>query len=96
MSESGVQTILEEQIRGVDLVFGVPMVFGMGFGLNDPAFPISPNERAFFWGGWGGSLAIIDLDAGLSIAYVMNKMAPDMMGDLRGGSIAAAVYQALA
>ena len=96
MSESGVETILQEQIRGVDLVFGVPMVFGMGFGLNDPAFPISPNERAFFWGGWGGSLAIIDLDAGLSIAYVMNKMAPNLMGDLRGGSIAAAVYQALA
>lgn len=96
MSESGVDTILEEQIRGVDLVFGVPMVFGMGFGLNDPALPISPNERAFFWGGWGGSLAIIDLDAGISIAYVMNKMAPDLMGDLRGGSIAAAVYQALA
>ena len=96
MSESGVDTILEEQIRGVDLVFGVPMVFGMGFGLNDPALPISPNERAFFWGGWGGSLAIIDLDAGISIAYVMNKMAPDLMGDLRGGSLAAAVYQSLA
>ena len=96
MSESGVNTILQEQIRGVDLVFGVPMVFGMGFGLNDPAFPISPNDRAFFWGGWGGSLAIIDLDAELSITYVMNKMAPDLMGDLRGGSLAAAVYQALA
>jgi len=96
MSESGVQTILEEQIRGVDLVFGVPMVFGMGFGLNDPAFPIGPNERSFFWGGWGGSLAIIDLDASISIAYVMNKMAPDLISDLRGGSLAAAVYQALA
>ncbi|MEE3325882.1 MAG: serine hydrolase domain-containing protein [Myxococcota bacterium] len=96
MSEAGVNTILEEQIRGIDLVFGVPMVFGMGFGLNDSSFPISPNPRSFFWGGWGGSLAVIDLDAGVSIAYVMNKMEANLMGDVRGASIARAVYESLA
>ncbi|MEE3328264.1 MAG: serine hydrolase domain-containing protein [Myxococcota bacterium] len=96
MSEAGVLRALEEQTRGEDLVFGVPMVFGMGFGLNDPCFPVSPNERAFFWGGWGGSVAIIDLDARVSIAYVMNKMQADLMGDTRGAEIAAAVYTSLA
>ena len=95
LSESGVHAILEEQTRGMDLVFGTPLVFGMGFGLNDASFPISPNPRAFFWGGWGGSLAIIDLDARVSIAYVMNQMEPNLMGDPRGASIAQAVYQAL-
>lgn len=96
MSEAGVARILEEQTRGTDLVIGVPIVFGMGFGLNDAAFPISPNPRAFFWGGWGGSLAIVDLDARVSIAYVMNRMESDLLGDLRGGSVAAAAFQSLA
>ena len=96
MSEAGVARALEEQIRGTDLVMGVPLVFGMGFGLNDPSFPISPNQRAFFWGGWGGSLAIIDLDARVSIAYVMNRMEADLIGDRRGGTIAAAAYESLA
>jgi CubicO group peptidase (beta-lactamase class C family) len=96
LSEAGVQRVLEEQTRGQDLVLGVPIVFGMGFGLNDPSFPISPNPRTFFWGGWGGSLAIIDLDARLSIAYVMNRMNANLLGDLRGGGLAGAVYTALA
>jgi len=93
MSEAGVARILEEQTRGTDLVLGIPVVFGMGFALNDASFPISPNPRAFFWGGWGGSLAIVDLDARMSFAYVMNRMDANLAGDLRGGSIAAAVMQ---
>ncbi len=96
MSEAGVARALEEQTRGTDLVLGVPIVFGMGFGISDAAFPISPNPRAFFWGGWGGSLAIIDLDARVSIAYVMNRMEADLLGDRRGALIAKAVYQSLA
>jgi CubicO group peptidase (beta-lactamase class C family) len=95
MSEAGVARILEEQTRGKDLVLGTPIVFGMGFGLNDASFPISPNPRAFFWGGWGGSLAIIDLDLRASIVYVMNRMEADLMGDLRGGGIAGAAIQSL-
>ena len=67
-----------------------------GLGLNGASFPISPNPRSFFWGGWGGSLAIIDLDARATISYVMNHMEADLLGDRRGGSIAAAAYGALA
>ena len=40
--------------------------------------------------------AIIDLDARVSIAYVMNYMEANLMGDKRGGGVAAAVYQSLA
>ena len=96
MSPAGVERVLEEQTRGQDLVLGLPIVFGMGFGINDALFPISPNPRAFFWGGWGGSLAIIDLDARVSIAYVMNRMEADLMGDQRGGTVVAAAFQSLA
>ncbi len=95
MSPAGVARALEEQTRGTDLVLGMPIVFGMGFGLNDAAFPISPNPRAFFWGGWGGSLAIIDLDARASVAYVMNRMEANLMGDRRGGVLALAAFQSL-
>ena len=95
MSPAGVERAREEQTRGEDLALGVPLVFGNGFGLNDPTFPISPNPRTFFWGGWGGSLAIIDLDARVSIAYVMNKMEADLIGDRRGGTLAAVAYGAL-
>jgi CubicO group peptidase (beta-lactamase class C family) len=96
LSEAGVRRVLEEQTNGIDRVLNGPIRFGMGFGLPHPSMPLSPNPNVFFWGGWGGSLAIIDLDARVSIAYVMNRMAPDMMGDVRGGMIVLATYKSLA
>ncbi len=96
MSSAGVERALEEQKNGVDLLLGMPMRYGMGFGLSNPTMPFCANERSFFWGGWGGSLALIDLENRVSIAYVMNRMDADLLGDVRGGSLAASVYQALA
>ena len=90
MSADGVERILEEQISGTDGVLGVPMRFGMGFGLMSDLIPLSPNKRAFFWGGWGGSLAVIDLDAEVSVAYVMNRMGDGLAGDVRGALVALA------
>jgi CubicO group peptidase (beta-lactamase class C family) len=95
MSEAGVERALEEQSRGKDQVLNANFVFGMGFGLTDATFPISPNKRAFFWGGWGGSLAVIDLDARVSIAYVMNRMEPNLMGDPRGAGVVKAAFESL-
>lgn len=96
MSEAGVERVLDEQTRGKDMVLGMPVVFGMGFGLSDPSWPISPNPRAFFWGGWGGSLAVIDLDVRVSIAYVMNRMEANLMGDPRGAGVTKAAFESLA
>ena len=83
MREATIDMIGHEVVRGVDVVTGTPRRFGMGFGLNDPDAPLSPSERAFYWGGWGGSIAIVDLDRRVSIAYVMNKMANTTVGDTR-------------
>ena len=96
LSEQGVRRIFAEQSNGPDRVLGLPVRFGMGFGLAGPAWPIGRNANTAYWGGWGGSLAIIDLDARVSIAYVMNKMAPSLVGDVRGARIALACYEALA
>ena len=95
LSPEGAERILEEQTRGPDLVLGVPMRFGMGFGLKSETFALGPNERICFWGGWGGSLAWIDLDARLTVSYVMNRMESDLLGDLRGGSLVLASYPCL-
>ena len=95
LSEAGVARVLEEQTLGIDRVMGMLVRFGMGFGLVHDAWPLSPNPRTFFWGGWGGSLAVIDLDARMSVAYVMNRMEADLMGDRRGGLVVLAAYKAL-
>jgi CubicO group peptidase (beta-lactamase class C family) len=82
MSEAGVQALFEVQADGIDLVLGAPLRFGMGYGLNSDAMPVSPNPRTCFWGGWGGSIVVNDLDARLSFAYTMNRMAEGTTGDL--------------
>ena len=86
--------IFEEQSNGRDLVLGVPLRFGMGFGLASETMPMGPRSCA--WGGYGGSLVINDLDARVTIAYVMNRMEAGILGDPRGASIVTAAALALA
>ena len=95
MSAAGCEAALEEQIYGTDLVLGVPIRFGMGYGLTSDEMPLGPNPRTCFWGGWGGSIVINDLDTRMTIAYVMNKMGDGTLGDLRGASIAMAAFAAV-
>lgn len=90
LSPEGVDRIFAEQADGTDLVLGVPMRMGTGFGLMSDLIPLSPNPRSCFWGGWGGSICVVDVDAQLSVAYVMNKMAGGLVGDLRGAMVALA------
>jgi CubicO group peptidase (beta-lactamase class C family) len=88
LSERGVRAIFEEQSNGVDLILGVSLRFGNGYGLASDLLPIGPN--ACFWGGLGGSIVISDLDYRVTIAYVMNRMETGLLGDTRGFSLAAA------
>jgi CubicO group peptidase (beta-lactamase class C family) len=89
-SEAGVDRVFDEQILGTDLILGYELRFGMGYGLSSSLMPIGP--RACYWGGYGGSLIIMDQDAGMTICYAMNRMGDAIMGDLRGlGIVAAAV-----
>ncbi|MGI8925909.1 MAG: serine hydrolase domain-containing protein [Tepidiformaceae bacterium] len=95
LSTSAIERAIDEQCYRKDLVLSVPMRWGLGFMLRSDDLPISPNERTFGHGGAGGSLAIADMDARLSWAYVMNRMAATTVGDSRAGSIAAALYASL-
>lgn len=96
MSEAGTKRIFEKQSEGVDLVLGVPLTFGMGYGLTGAFTPISPNPNTCFWGGYGGSSVIVDQDARLCFSYVMNKMETGLLGDPRGFGLAAAMYMSVA
>jgi len=95
LDDETIALVIEEQSHGTDLVMGLPIRFGVGFGLTTEALPIGPNPRTFFWGGWGGSLAVFDPDARLGFSYVMNKMGSGTMGDMRAFTIAMALYGSL-
>jgi len=68
----------------------------MGYGLRNPLLSFIRNDRTCFWGGWGGSLVIVDRDARLVIAYVMNRMGEGTLGDERGVGLVMATYAGLA
>lgn len=95
ISEAGCRVIFEEQTFGKDLVLGVPIKFGMGYGLTTDILPMGPNEHIAYWGGWGGSTAVVDQDARLCVSYVMNRMESDLLGDLRGFKLLQAAYRSL-
>jgi CubicO group peptidase (beta-lactamase class C family) len=95
LSESGVRRIFNEQTYGKDLVMPLVLRLGIGYGLNCAELPISPNPNACFWGGWGGSLVINDLDARMTFAYVMNRMGEGTTGDARGGGLLMMAYAAM-
>lgn len=93
LSPAGCERALEEQYRGPDRILGAPMRYGMGYGLHTGWLP---NPRACFWGGWGGSVVLIDLDARMAASYVMNQMLDGgTLGDDRGIVIMTGVYEGL-
>jgi len=95
LSKSPEETIFREQCNGTDLVLGIPLRHGIGYGLPNEMIPF-PSQRTCFWGGWGGSLVINDFENRMTVAYVMNKMGEGTTGDLRAAMIVAAAYGSLA
>lgn len=94
LSRPGVESIFQRQSNGRDLVLDVPLSFGMGFALDSTTTPMRPH--ACTWGGYGGSMILNDLDERLTVAYVMNRMEPVVLGDKRGASIVFATAAVLA
>ena len=94
LSEAGCRKALELQVEGTDLILAMPARFGMGFGLSGGVFPM-PSPNTIYWGGYGGSLVIIDMDARTSFGYAMNKMAGTTTGDMRALGLAMAMWTSL-
>ena len=92
LSTKTIDRIFDVQAAGRDLVLGIGVTFGVGYGLNSPRNPIGPNARVCYWGGWGGSLVVNDVDAGFTMAYVMNRMGEGTVGDDRAHTLLRAIY----
>jgi CubicO group peptidase (beta-lactamase class C family) len=93
-----VEKIFEVQTDGPDVVLlGYPMRRGLGFGLPQlETFPFVPEGKICFWGGWGGSWETMNPDHRATAAYVMNKMAPGIVGSERTTRYFTLIYEALA
>jgi len=92
-----IELIFSEQSNGIDLVLGVPFRFGIGYGLPLPVtLPYVPDEKICFWGGWGGSVIIMDVGRRMTISYMMNKMGAGIVGSDRSEQYVRAIYGAMA
>jgi CubicO group peptidase (beta-lactamase class C family) len=94
LSEAGCRKALEPQIEGTDLILGIPVRYGLGFGLSGPMSP-ALNEHSMFWGGYGGSIALIDMQAHTTMSYAMNLMQGTTTGDIRAITLAMQAWQGL-
>ena len=95
LSSKTIDRIFDVQADGVDQVLMVPVVFGVGYALPNQTVPHLPTDRRVcFWGGWGGSSVVNDLDLNLTVVYVMNNMLEGLVGDHRGASLTAAAFTA--
>jgi CubicO group peptidase (beta-lactamase class C family) len=92
-----IELIFREQASGIDLVLGAPLRFGIGYGLPQrDTIPYIPDGKICFWGGWGGSVIIMDVGRRTTISYMMNKMGPGIIGSDRAERYVRAIYGALA
>ncbi|KAI8236903.1 Beta-lactamase domain-containing protein 2 [Colletotrichum sp. SAR 10_86] len=99
LSGETIAKVFEEQSNGVDLVTNMPLRFGIGYAITGDGNPAVsewlPNGRVCFWGGMGGSFAVMDLDRKLTITYVMNKMSMTGLGNDAFKEYAKIIYKAL-
>jgi CubicO group peptidase (beta-lactamase class C family) len=94
LSPRTVNMIFQPQAHGVDLVLQLPLKMGLGYGLPEPAVaPFIPQRRICFWGGWGGSMVLVDVDRRITFAYMMNKMAPGIVGGPNVAALATSFYE---
>jgi len=85
LSPEGCDGAREEQFSGDDLRMGMPARYGLGYGLFGTMAG---------WGGWGGSLVMIDPEGRMAVAYVTNQMR-EPADDTRGLELVMAAYDGL-
>lgn len=95
LSLDGIKAMATPQIENEDAVLGMPTRWGAGMALNAEWGEYGPNMSAFGHSGWGGSFGSADLETGLGVSYVMNKMGGALAGDPRALALTKAVYTCL-
>ncbi|KAJ9664368.1 hypothetical protein H2198_000297 [Neophaeococcomyces mojaviensis] len=97
LSPRTIDMIFQEQSMGPDLATNEVIRRGIGYGLTgkDTFVDWLPTGRICFWGGYGGSIIIMDLDRRLTISYVMNRLDNVGIGSRRTKIYVKAIYEAL-
>jgi CubicO group peptidase (beta-lactamase class C family) len=97
LSVSTLKRVFDVQSHGPDLVLAAPLKMGIGYGLSTPeVIPFLPaDETVCFWGGWGGSMVLMNPDRRTTATYVMNKMGQGTLGNDRTARYARLIYEAL-
>jgi CubicO group peptidase (beta-lactamase class C family) len=70
LSPEGCARGWEEQFRGEDSILGMSIRYGMGYGVFG---------NTYGWGGWGGSMLMLEPQSRMAVAYVTNQVpAPEL------------------
>jgi CubicO group peptidase (beta-lactamase class C family) len=83
MSPETARLARQEHVYLYDPFLDSPVRRGLGVGLASKEFPL-PFPNAFHWGGYGGSLVIMEPDRKACWSYVPTKLDPAIGGDSRG------------
>jgi CubicO group peptidase (beta-lactamase class C family) len=95
LSPAQIERCYQEQSNGIDAVASVPMRFGLGYRLTQPAARYGQNPRTFGHTGAGGSLGFADPDAKIGFAYTMNQMGSHILLDPRVETLLDALYASI-
>ncbi|KAJ5729222.1 uncharacterized protein N7483_003730 [Penicillium malachiteum] len=72
---STIDKLFEEQTNGIDQIIFEHVRFGLGVALADSRTRSwIPEGDICYWGGWGGSIIIMDRERRMTIGYAMNDM----------------------
>jgi CubicO group peptidase (beta-lactamase class C family) len=85
LSRAGCDRAREEQFNGVDRRLGMSVRWGLGYGLFGSGLG---------WGGWGGSIVMVEPGDRMAVAYVTNQMR-EPADDNRGLEVIMAAYEGL-
>ncbi len=95
LSLDGIKAMAAPQIENEDAVLGFPLRWGAGMALNAEWGEYGPNMSAFGHSGWGGSFGAADLETGIGMSYVMNKMGGALAGDPRALALSKTLFECL-
>lgn len=85
LSQAGCDRAAEEQFEGEDSRLGMKVRWGLGYALFGTNLG---------WGGWGGSLVVVDPAGRMAVAYVTDQMR-EPAEDTRGLELVMAAYDGL-
>ncbi len=94
LSQATIDQASRVRIEGEDLVLGLEARWAAGF-LGNVHNIYGDKATAFGHSGWGGSFAFADPDRGLAMAYVMNAMGSNLVGDPRAMALLAAALRSV-